>query len=99
MDIAAKYLNQKPNAKDLLVQVSPLVEEFFTRYFVGKIKRSDKVNRQSDYEVVYIGESQIGRVSQNGMFNGNLEHVIRLNGIDHVWIYRIKGKGDYPQSG
>lgn len=42
-----------------------------------------------DYEVVYIRDLQIGRVSQTGTLNGELEAVITLNGIDHVWIYRI----------
>ena len=42
-----------------------------------------------DYEVVHIRESQAGWVPQTGTLNGELEHVITLNGIDYVWIYRI----------
>ena len=42
-----------------------------------------------DYEVVHIRESQAGWVPQTGILNGELEHVITLNGIDYVWIYRI----------
>ena len=89
LDLAADYLNQKPNAESLLVQISPLSEEFFAHYFVGETKRNDNIRRQPDYEVVYIRESQIGYVPQNGVLDGNLEHVIRLNGIDHVWIYKL----------
>ena len=42
-----------------------------------------------DYEVVHLRESQAGWVPQTGTLNGELEHVITLNGIDYVWIYRI----------
>ena len=42
-----------------------------------------------DYEVVHLRESQVGWVPQMGTLNGELEHVITLNGIEYVWIYRI----------
>ena len=90
LDLAAKYLNEKPNARELKVQASPLTAEFFYRYFTGKNYLSDIVCSNSpDYEVVYIRDSQIGWTSQEGIYGGELEHVITLNGIDHVWIYRI----------
>ena len=96
LDLAAKYLNQKPNATQLSVQVSPLGTEFFQYYFKGSTyrtdKRSDKGSEPSrgvDYEVVYIRDSQIKWVPQAGTQGGTLEHVITLNDIDHVWIYRI----------
>ena len=93
LDIAAHHLNAKPNAENLVVQVSPLATEFVYRYFKGKVYRSDrKVGLTPDYEVVYIRDSQIGRVPQTGTLNGELEHQISLNGIDHVWIYRIEPK-------
>ncbi len=90
LDIAANYLNEKPNAEDLVVQVSPLATEFVYYYFQGFVYRADR-NRgyNPDYEVVYIRDSQIGRVPQTGTLNGELEHQISLNGIDHVWIYRV----------
>ena len=95
LDLAAKYLNQKPNATRLSVQVSPLGAEFFQYYFKGSAyridKRSDKGSeppRYVDYEVVYIRDSQIGRVPQTGTHNGKLEHTIVLNGIAQVWIYQ-----------
>ena len=94
LDLAASYLNQKPNAHRMLVQVSPLATEFVRYYFRGFTYRSDGVDRVrgriADYEVVYIRDSQIGRVPQTGTLNGELEAVITLNGIDHVWIYRIE---------
>lgn len=97
LDLAAKYLNQKPNATRLSVQVSPLGTEFFQYYFKGSAypidERSDKGfehPRHVDYEVVYIRDSQIGRVPQTGTRDGKLEHTIVLNGIAQVWIYQIR---------
>lgn len=92
MDIAANYLNQKPNARQLVVQVSPLSTHFLRRYFPGRIYgagRSLAGNPDPNYEVVYIRDLQIGKVPQTGTLNGELEALITLNGIDHVWIYRI----------
>jgi len=90
LDIAAKYLNQKPNAKNLVVRVSPLSAEFFGYYFEGKSYRSDRQNNylNPDYEVFYIRDLQIGRVRKEDS-SGILEHVIHMNGIDYVWIYRL----------
>jgi len=91
LDIASKYLNRKPKAYLLSVQVSPLSTQFFHHYFQGFAYRADLnvINVTPDYEVVYIRDSQIGRVPETGTLNGDLESVITLNGIDHVWIYRI----------
>ncbi len=90
LDLAAKYLNKKPDARELKVQASPLTAEFFYRYFVGKnYLLNIKWGTVPDYEIVYIRDSQIGWVPQTGTLNGELEYVITLNGIDHVWIYRI----------
>lgn len=46
--------------------------------------------RIADYEVVYIRDTQIGHVPQAGSLNGQLEHIIPLNSIDHVWIYCVR---------
>ncbi len=90
LDIAAKYLNQKPNAHKINVQVSPLATEFVRRYFIGNAYRADRETRlKPAYEVVYIRDLQIGRVPQSGTLHGTLECIITLNGIDHVWIYRV----------
>ena len=93
LDIAANYLNQKPNAHGLVVQVSPLATEFVRRYFHGYAYRADRgTHRSPDYEIVYIRDSQIGRVPQTGTLNGELEASLTLNGIESVWIYRIPPK-------
>ena len=90
LDIAANYLNQKPKDRPLRVQVSPLAKYFFAQYFTGLTRPAGRIGGPpADYEVVYIRDSQIGRVPQTGTLNGELEAVITLNGIDHVWIYRI----------
>ena len=89
-DLAAKYLNEKPNAQDLRVQTFPPSAQFFLPYFTGQTRWTDAGEAVvPDYEVVHIRESQAGWVPQTGTLNGQLEHVITLNGIDYVWIYRI----------
>ena len=89
-DLAAKHLNKKPNAQALRVQTFPPSTQFFLPYFTGQPHWSNPDEEVvPDYEVVHIRESQAGWVPQTGIFNGELEHVIALNGIDYVWIYRI----------
>ena len=91
LDLAADYLNKAPNAHRMQVQVSPLSTEFVRYYFEGFAYRADRrMGRIPDYEVVYIRDSQIGRVPETGTLNGELEAVITLNGIDHVWIYKVR---------
>ena len=96
LDLAAKYLNEKANASQMPVQVSPLGSEFFQYYFNGPVYSvHENQNKETqhpshfDYEVVYIRDSQIKRVPQTGIHNGKLEHTIVLNGIPQVWIYQL----------
>ena len=90
LDLAARYLNRKPNAQELDVQVSLLSGQYFFRYFIGQTHWTDTGEGAfPDYEVVHIRDSQVARVPQTGTLDGELEHVITLNGIDYVWIYRI----------
>ena len=89
-DLAAKYLNGKSNAQELRVQTLPQSGQFFAPYFTGQMSWADAGEAVSpDYEVVHLRESQAGWVPQTGTLNGQLEHVITLNGIDYVWIYKI----------
>lgn len=91
LDIAANYLNRKPTDRPLRVQVSPLSKYMFSKYFTGLTRPAGRTGGPpADYEVVYIRDSQIGRVPQTGTLNGELEAIITLNGIDHVWIYRVQ---------
>ena len=89
-DLAAEYLNRKPNAEELHVQTFLQSGQFFYQYFIGQPFRPNADGKDTpDYEVVHIRESQAGWVPQTGTLNGQLEHVITLNGIDYVWIYKI----------
>ncbi len=90
LDLAAEYLNQKPNAEGLVVHVSPLSAELFGYYFKGTSYRRDRNPGIStpDYEVAYIRDVQIKRVNLDAI-DGTLEHVIRLNNVDYVWIYKL----------
>lgn len=97
VEIAAKYLNKKEGTTQMTIQASHIASEFLRYYFVGKTHTMHG-KKMSDtppsipiaYEVVYIRDSQIGRVPQTGTLNGELEAVITLNGIEHVWIYRLR---------
>ena len=90
LDLAAKYLNKKPNAEELQVQIILQSAQFFTPYFIGKLLWPNAGEAVvPDYEVVHNRGFQAGWVPQTGTLNGELEHVITLNGIDYVWIYRI----------
>ena len=91
LDLAAQYLNQKPNAKRKAVYVSPLASELFDYYFIGETVRIDRTEgeRPPDYVVLYIRDAQIGRVHVTQP-DDRLEKVISLNGIDYVWIYKIQ---------
>ena len=92
LDLAADYLNQKPNPENLVVRVSPLSAEFFGYYFKGTSYRRDSTAgmRSPDYEVAYVRDVQINRVHLDDI-KGTLEHIIRLNNVDYVWIYRLQG--------
>ena len=45
LDLAAKYLNRKPNAQVLDVQVSLLSGQYFFRYFIGQTHWADAGDR------------------------------------------------------
>ncbi len=65
LDIAAEYLNQKPNAQYMQVQVSPIVTQIVRHYFRGYAYPADRsgAGHTPSYEVVYIRDSQIGRAA------------------------------------
>lgn len=98
LELAAKYLNQKENADEIRVQASTMGAQFLRPYFIGRVYKTPSpkfVNNPPppppvDYEVVYILDSQIDWIPQEGARGGELEHVITLNGIDLVWIYHIQ---------
>lgn len=86
LDQAAGYLNQKPNGKDLKVCVE---YTGFNEYFLGHVVVGAD---DADYIVFYICARQRG-------WNDKVwkrykdkvpEHVVRINGIDYAWIYKIQ---------
>ena len=97
VDLAAKYLNKKDSAGQMRIQASYIACEFLYYYFDGTIHYISP-NQIADsypnlpimYEVIYLRDSQIGWAPQEGLKGGKLEQVITLNGIDLVWIYRVR---------
>lgn len=101
LDIAADYLNAKPDAHHLEVQLTWFCKDF-AHYFVGDARIGNSSN--ANYDIEYLRDKQIqgapvdmhpnpvriSSPSQNeGEMARELEHVVTLNGIDYVWIYRV----------
>ena len=101
LDIAADYFNAKPDAHRLQVQLTWFCKDF-AHYFVGDARIGDSPN--ADYDVEYLYDKQIQGVPVDRHRNPvrissvsqrkqemprELEHVVTLNGIDYVWIYRV----------
>ncbi len=86
LDLAGRYLSQKPGAEQLIVRASPVAAEFVKYYFPGKvIHHDDNERRYPDYEVVHLYDIQVKWANPD--VNRQLEYVVRINGIDFVWIY------------
>jgi hypothetical protein len=108
LDQAARYLNQKENPNDLVVAALPL--EQFAPFFLGEtVEWSAGEERNfipwhtADYLVRYIS---FGFPERAYYYFASLEpeHVVRLNGLDYAWIYRMPDKvvseavpAQYPQ--
>ena len=105
LDLAADYLNAKPEAERLRVRHTWFCKDF-AHYFVGATGyyKYDPSNHNFDYDLEYLYDRQIIRTpmdtsedttyrtralkrEQTG--HRELEHVVSLNGIDYVWIYRM----------
>jgi len=88
MDMAARYLNEKPDAKDLTVAVQYWG---FEPYFKGKTVGIDNASI-SDYIVFYI--SAVQRDWNKDIWeqykNEKPEKVIIINNMNYAWIYKIK---------
>jgi len=101
IDQAAKYLNQKSDAEHLHVS-SWYSNGSFSYFFKGHTRwmgfNSDMSDGDwnrfltSDYAVIYISQWQrhtpqpiLDYVSER-----TPEHVVTINGLDYVWIYKIR---------
>lgn len=108
LDVAAAYLNAKPDAQNLKVRISPF-SSTLNKYFYGKTWRMDSTEIQFnnvafDYDVEYVRGRQIQGVPMdsppekgvppaafqlNNALPRELEHVVQLNRVNYVWIYRV----------
>ena len=107
LDLAADYLNAKPDAGELWVRITWISQDF-GRYFVGNTlqrhRHTETNSRDFDYDIEYLRDKQVtGKIPRDASANyqlpenlrpgikipRELEHVVTLNGIDYVWIYRV----------
>ncbi len=105
LDLAADYLNAKPDAERLRVRHTWFCKDF-ARYFIGETGyyKYDPSTHNFDYDLEYLYDRQIihtpmdtsedityrrTALKRERTVRRELEHVVSLNGIDYVWIYRI----------
>ncbi|OPY25443.1 MAG: Dolichyl-phosphate-mannose-protein mannosyltransferase [Methanocella sp. PtaU1.Bin125] len=99
LDAAARYLNEKPGADKMKVAVN---YNGFTAFFHGQtVTLPRKENNLTglegcDYVVFYVSAIQrtwnLGLMQQ--FHSVPPEKIIRLNGIDHCWIYKVEKSGE-----
>lgn len=102
LDLAAAYLNQKPNAAQ--TRVASWYESTFTPYYKGPAISYSKEKGKAlagDYVIFYINQTQ-RRFPDEIFFEYyesrfKPEKVISLKGIDYVWIYPSLGVDHYIQ--
>ncbi len=91
LDIAAKYLNQKPNAKDLTIATIYPTE--FKHKFIGQtVPAHQHDHEQIDYVVLYRNMFERGLDSwQTDVLDQykeiKPEKTITVGGIEYIWIY------------
>ena len=105
LDLAADYLNAKPNAEGLRVRHTWFCKDF-AHYFIGEADyyKYDPSNPNFDYDLEYLYDKQVqhnptdtfiksteyrNKQHNKKAVSRELEHVIRLNGVNYVWIYRV----------
>ncbi len=105
LDLAADYLNAKPDAERLRVRHTWFCKDF-AHYFIGETGyyKYDPSTHNFDYDLEYLYDRQIIHtpmdISEDTTYRKaalkreqtvprKLEHIIRLNGVNYVWIYRV----------
>ena len=107
LDLAADYLNAKPNAEKLWVRITWCCKDF-RPYFIGdtlqRHRHTATNSRDFDYDIEYLRDKQLagtipadapenyqlhGLLRPGAKLSRALEHIICLNGINYVWIYRV----------
>jgi hypothetical protein len=99
MDVAARYLGDKPNAAEMTV--AAWYDGAFAPLFKGRtLPISGENAMRADYTVFYINQVQRNIPDPNLItYFGRRqpEQVIRLGGIDYAWIYpAISADGPLP---
>lgn len=100
LDQAARFLNSQPDAAEQQV-VTGVWSTTFSYYYTGPVVPSrfepgpgvaeDWID--SDYYILYINEKQRQKISQDlAEYLASLKpvHVVRIQGIDYVYIYDIR---------
>lgn len=98
LELAAEYLNQKPDAEDLLV-MSPISYGSTSFYLEGESvpmfrivgerlnRRKQEIVSEVDYMITYVNNWQRVRPENNLFLGIEPEHTIWLNGLEYVRIY------------
>lgn len=101
LDLAAEYLNAKPDADKLLV--ASYYEGPFSYRFKGEVTSAERLAKETPNEVgadyVVLYRTMVGRTPDRWetkvlkQFEGATpEKVISLNGEEYVWIYRVNDR-------
>lgn len=99
LDLAAQYLNAKPDAEHLLV--ISYYESSFAHGFKGKFTSAERLATETPQEIggdyVVLYRTMEGRASDrwetrvlHQFSNRKPEHVIVLNGEEYAWIYNVE---------
>lgn len=90
MEKAAAYLNSKPRAEEFHVNTAHISQ--LAPFFRGHTSSASELDlAESDYYIFYWNAIQRRRDPEVlNRFYGveEPEHIVRVNGIDYVWIYR-----------
>ncbi len=90
LDLAAAYLNQKPNADQL--KIATYYPEEVAPYFAGEtVPAHQHENESIDYVVIYRAMFGRGEAYETDVVNAwktkTPEKVIELSGVPMVWVY------------
>lgn len=93
LDLAATYLNQKPNAEDL--KVTAWYHSAFEPYFKGHVTHFFSAGRQMDSDYLVVYQNQLQRQMPDPYLldyyqrHYTPEYVVRLKGIDYAKVYAV----------
>ncbi len=88
MDLAARYLNQKQDAPDLLAATGGIPG--FAPLFRGQTEGLTEHNlATADYAVLYVSDVQQQNSPEVAALYSQQqpEHVVNIHGVDYAWIY------------